>query len=184
MLGCWIGAAQARIQIERAGIQIALRSCAVELKEFEAWGKTAVERAVAVVGAELPAATVAEKGRVRMARQGYVGRWVHFRHPGMPEDRVVWLYAVPAGHPYDFKPVHARLGAGLLQDVENELDRSRFAAGLNNAFAWSWKTHVDDRWEGWRLAVKVEPDEDDAAARGEELAAEVLRGLRQARLLS
>jgi hypothetical protein len=150
---------------------------------FETWARIAVERAAGLVAAEIPEARTGPPAKGRRVKPGYVSRYVHFRHPEMPADRAVWLYAVPAGHEYDFKPAHDRVAAGLMQDPGTELDRSRFAAGLNNAFAWSWKTHIDDRYEGWRLALRVDPDSDAPDARGDELAEQVLRALRAAGLL-
>jgi hypothetical protein len=158
----------------------------VDAVAFEHWGRAAVERAAELVHDAIPDGQQPQLAKTKRSVRGgvaFVSRFVHFRHPGQPADRAVWLYAVPAGHAYDFKPPHARVGAGLLQDAGNELDKSRFAAGLNSAHAWSWKTHIDGRHEGWRLAIKVDPDADAPEARGEELAAQVLRGLASAGLL-
>jgi hypothetical protein len=155
----------------------------VDADEFERWGRAAVERAAELVAAAISDATTGPPAKGRRVKSGYVSRYVHFRHPAMPADRAVWLYAVPAGHQYDFKPPHDRVAAGLMQDAGTELDKSRFAAGLNSAYAWAWKTHIDNRYEGWRLAIRVDPDTDAAQARGEELAEQVLRGLRSAGLI-
>ena len=70
------------------------------------------------------------------------------------------------------------------QDPDNELSSSRFAAGLNRAPAFAWKTHVDARYEGYRLGIKVDAAGDDPAQRADELASEVLRNLRLAGLLA
>src|SRR4051794_29797257 len=136
----------------------------------EQWGRVVVERAAERVCDALPEAQQPQLAKTKRSVRGGVGfvsRYLHFRHPGQPADRAVWFYAVPAGHAYDFKPPHARVGAGLMQDASNELDKSRFAAGLNSAYAWSWKTHLDNRYEGWRLAIKVDPEVDSPDARGE-----------------
>ncbi len=151
--------------------------------EFEIWGRAAVDRAAELVAAELPDATLSKTTRRSRAGRGYIQRYVSFKHPTQPSDRAVWLFAAPAGHAYDFRPPHARIGAGLLQDPDNELDSNRFAAGMTKAFPFSWKTHLETKYEGYRLSVKVDPDADEPEARGQELAAEVLRGLRNAGLL-
>jgi hypothetical protein len=158
----------------------------VEEREFEAWARVVVERAAGVVFAAIPVEQQPREGKTVRAVRGrvyFISRTVHFRHPAMPADRAVWLYAVPAGHAYDFKPPHARVAAGLLQDTGIELAPSRFASGLTGSSAWSWKTHIDERFEGWRMAIKVDPDADAAEDRGEALAAQVLRGLRSAELV-
>lgn len=155
----------------------------VEDADFEKWGKIAVERAAELVAAELPDATLSKTTRRSRNGRGYVSRYVYFKHPTMPADRAVWLYAAPAGQAYDFRPAHDRVSAGLMQDVDNELDPNRFAAGMTKGFPFSWKVHIDARYEGYRLGVKVDPDNDAPEDRGAELAAEVLRGLRNAGLL-
>ena len=155
----------------------------VEDADFEKWGKIAVERAAELVAAELPDATLSKTTRRSRNSRGYVQRFVTFRHPTMPSDRAVWLYAAPAGHAYDFRPAHDRLSAGLLQDLENELDPNRFAAGMTKGFPFSWKVHLEAKYEGYRLGVKVDPDNETPEERGAELAAEVLRGLRNAGLV-
>ena len=155
----------------------------MEDADFERWAKVAVERAADLVAAELPEATLSKTTRRSRGGRGYISRYVSFRHPTMPADRAVWLYAAPEGHAYDFRPPHARLGAGLLQDPENELDPNRFAAGMTKGFPFSWKTHLETKYEGYRLSVKVAPDTDPPEAAAVELASEVLRGLRNAGLI-
>jgi hypothetical protein len=158
----------------------------MEPAAFEAWARVVVERAAELVHAEVPEGQDPHESKTRRAvraGEGYISRYLHFRHPGMPADRAVWFYAVPAGHAYDFKPPHARVGAGLMQDADNELTSKRFAAGLASSFEWSWKSHIDLRYEGWRLAIKVDPDADAPEDRAAELAAQVLKGLRSAGLL-
>lgn len=152
--------------------------------DFEKWGKVVVERAADLIAAELPDATLSKTSRRSRGGRGYVSRYVYFKHPAMPANRAVWLYAVPAGHAYDFRPPHARVAAGLMQDPDNELDPNRFAAGMTKAFPFSWKIHLETKYEGYRLSVKVDPDADAPEDRAAELAAEVLRGLRNAGLLA
>ena len=159
----------------------------MEPKEFEQWSRVAVERASELVHDALPASqqpSLAKTKRSVRGGIGFISRFVHFRHPGLPADRAVWVYAVPAGHAYDFKPPHARVGAGLMQDAANELDQSRWGSGLDKSYDWSWKSHIDLRYEGWRLAIKVDPDADSPEARADELAAQVLKGLRSAGLIA
>ncbi len=151
--------------------------------EFEIWGRAAVDRAAELLAAEIPGAQLTKTARRSRNGRGYIQRYVTFKHPTLPADRAVWLYAAPAGHAYDFRPPHARLGAGLLQDKDEELDSNRFASGMTKAFPWAWKIHLDTKYEGYRLSVKVDPDADAPEDRAAELAAEVLRGLRNAELL-
>ena len=158
----------------------------MEPAEFEAWGRAVVERAAALILSEIPAAQRPETGktaRAVSAGRGYISRYVHFRHPGHPAQRAVWLFAVPAGHPYDFSPPHDRVGAGLMQDPNAELSQSRFAAGLTRSGAFTWRSHIDARYEGYRLDVRVDPAADAPERIAKELATQVLHGLRRAGLI-
>ena len=158
----------------------------MEPAEYEAWGRAVVERAAELIVADIPAAQLPEATKTKRAiRAGRASVSCHvtFRHPDQPAERAVWLFAVPAGHGHDLKPPHDRVGAGLKQDPDNELSSSRFAAGLNRAPAFAWKTHIDARYEGYRLSIKVDADSDAPERRAEELAAEVLRNLRLAGLI-
>jgi hypothetical protein len=158
----------------------------VEPADFEAWGRAVVERAAALIVAAIPAAQRPESGktaRAVSAGRGYISRYVHFRHPAHPVQRAVWLFAVPAGHPHDFTPPHDRVGAGLMQDANTELDASRFAAGMTRSGAFTWKSHIDARCEGYRLALRVDPDADEVESVATELAAQVLHSLRRAGLI-
>jgi hypothetical protein len=158
----------------------------VEPAAYEAWGRAVVEDAAARIVAEIPTEQRPETGktsRAVSAGRGYISRYVHFRHPAYPAQRAVWLFAVPAGHAYDFAPPHDRVGAGLMQDANAELDPSRFAAGLTRSGAFAWKTHIDARYEGYRLAISVDPDSDAPESVAAELASQVLHGLRRAGLI-
>src|SRR3954470_24369190 len=159
---------------------------AMEPKEFEAWGRAVTENAAALILAAIPAAQLPEPGNTArrvLGRRGYISHYVHFRMPDQPAQRAVWLFAVPAGHAYDFSPPHDRVGAGLLEDSSTELSSSRFAAGMTRSGAFTWKTHLDGRYEGYRLALKVEPETHGPESVATDLASQVLHGLRRAGLI-
>src|ERR1700755_2026529 len=158
----------------------------MEPKAFEIWGRAVTEDAAALILAEIPAAQLPEPGttvRRMLGRRGYISRYVQFRRPDQPVQRAVWLFAVPAGHAYDFSPPHDRVGAGLLQDSKTELSSSRFAAGMTRSGGVTWKTHLDGRYEGYRLSLMVEPESDAPEGVATELASQVLHGLRRAGLI-
>ena len=145
--------------------------------DFEPWGKLAIDRAAETILAAIPADQSPEPGKTArrsLAGAGYISRHLLFLQPDRLAPRALWLYAVPAGHAYDFRPPHARLGAGLMHDARTELSSSRFAAGMTRSGAFTWKVHLDARHEGYRLAVKVDPDSDDPVAAGDDLADQVL----------
>ena len=62
-----------------------------------------------------------------------------------------------------------------MHDAQNELSSSRFAAGIYPQRGVVWKVHRDARHEGYRLAIKIDPEPDDPEASGGELAEQVLR---------
>src|SRR4051795_1529475 len=148
--------------------------------ELEAWGKDAVDRAAELVLAAIPPGQRPEPGKTAKRSLGgsaYISRHILFLQPDGLAPRALWLFAVPAGHAYDFRPPHARLGAGLMHDATTELSSSRFAAGMTRSGAFTWKVHLDARHEGYRLALRVDPDTQDPAAAAAELAAQVLQSL-------
>jgi len=154
--------------------------------EFEDWGKVAVTRAAELVLAALPAEQDPEPGKTArrsLAGTGYISRHILFLQPDRLAPRALWLFAVPAGHPYDFRPPHTRLGAGLMHDASTELSSSRFAAGMTRSGGFGWKMHLEPRHEGYRLALKVDPDTQDPEAAGAELADQILHSFGRIGLL-
>ena len=152
------------------------------MDDFEAWGKIAVDRAAENILAAIPEAQKPQPGKTArrsLAGVGYISRHDLFLQPDGLAPRALWLYAVPAGHAYDFRPPHARLGAGLMHDAQNELSSSRFAAGMQRSGAFTWKVHLDARHEGYRMAIKVDPDSQPPETAGDELAEQVLSSLRR-----
>ena len=155
--------------------------------DFEPWGKDAIDRAAELVLAAIPPEQDPEPGKTAkrsLAGVAYVSRHILFLQPDRLAPRALWLYAVPAGHAYDFRPPHARLGAGLMHDAKNELSSSRFAAGMNRSGSFTWKVHLDARHEGYRLALKVDPDSDDPVSSGDALAEQVLSSFARIGLLA
>jgi hypothetical protein len=158
----------------------------VELDALEAWGRSVVERAAELILAEIPEAQIPRTGatgRAITAGRGYVSRYVHFRRPDMADERAVWLFVVPAGHDYNVDHTQARAGAGLMQNVDTELDPTPLAAGVPKPNAFSWRRHLDQRYAGYRLFRGVDPDVESPDAVADELASRVLSGLRRARLI-
>ncbi len=158
----------------------------MEPADFEAWGRAVIERAAELILAEIPDAQRPEPGKSArriLGGRGYISRHLLFVRPDQPAPRAIWLYAVPAGHAYDFAPAHDRVGAGLLHDAKTELSPNRWASGMLRSGAFTWKIHLDARHEGYRLALKVDPETDAPESVGADLATQVLHSLVRAGLL-
>jgi hypothetical protein len=158
----------------------------VEAADFEAWGKVVVERAAQLILAAIPAEQQPQPGKTArrsLGGTGFISRHVLFLQPDLLAPRALWLFAVPAGHAYDFRPAHDRVGAGLMHDASSELSSSRFAAGMTRSGGFAWKMHLETRHEGYRLALKVDPETQDPEAAGTELAEQILAGFRRIGLI-
>lgn len=149
-------------------------------------GRRRVGGAADLIVAGIPAAQRPETkttGRAITAGPGYVSRYVHLVRRAYPAPLAVWLSVVPAEHPYNFPGPRPRAGAGLMQDTNTELDENRRVAGLLRCGRFSWRRHNAEQYPGWRLSLDVEPDVGGPEVVAGELAAAVLSGLRQARLI-
>ena len=73
----------------------------------------------------------------------------------------------------------ALVAAGL----EDGAQLQTVAAGMTRSGAFTWKTHLDGRYEGYRLGLKVEPETDAPEGVATELTSQVLHGLRRAGLI-
>ena len=111
-------------------------------------------------------------------------RYVHFRHPELPAQRACGCSLYPPATRTTSRRRTTASGAGLMQDAKTELSSSRFAAGMTRSGAFTWKTHLDARYEGYRLAIKVDPATDVPETVASELASQVVHGLRRAGLVS
>ena len=159
----------------------------MEPTEFEAWGKVVVDTAAERILAAIPAAQKPEPGKTArrsLASMGYVSRHMLFLQPDLLAPRALWLFVVPKGHTYDFRPPHDRVGAGLMHNATDELSSSRFAAGMQRSGNFTWKVHLDARYEGYRLAIKVDPETDTPEAVADDLSGQVLSSLERIGLLA
>ena len=72
---------------------------------------------------------------------------------------------------------------GVPNDPDTELDESPFAAGLARGGPFRWQRHNNPDYAGYRLAFEIDPSIEPADAVATKLAADVVRGLRRARLI-
>jgi hypothetical protein len=146
-----------------------------------------VDAAAERILAAIPAAQKPEPGKTArrsLASMGYISRHMLFLQPDLLAPRALWLFVVPKGHTYDFRPPHDRVGAGLMHDASTELSSSRFAAGMQRSGHFTWKVHLDARYEGYRLGIRVTPEEEAPEAVAEALSGQVLSSLERIGLLA
>jgi hypothetical protein len=158
----------------------------MEPAEFEAWGKVVVDRAAERILAAIPEAQKPEPGKTArrsLASMGYISRHMLFLQPDLLAPRALWLFVVPKGHTYDFRPPHDRVGAGLMHNATDELSSSRFAAGMQRSGNFTWKVHLDARYEGYRLGIRVKPEDEAPEAVADDLSGQVLSSLERIGLL-
>ena len=159
----------------------------MEPAEFEAWGKVVVDRAAERILAAIPEAQKPQPGKTArrsLASMGYISRHMLFLQPDLLAPRALWLFVVPKGHSYDFRPPHDRVGAGLMHDAATELSTSRFAAGMQRSGNFMWKVHLDARHEGYRLGIRVKPEDETPEAVAADLSGQVLSSLERIGLLA
>ena len=152
---------------------------------FTAWGREVVRAAAELLVGRIPESQqprVGSPGDVRTAPLGYAARYVHFTNPDFPESLAVWLFAVVAGHPYGFPGPEDRLAVGLKHDADEELDVDRWRLRLGPT-PFTWRSHVDRRYAGYRLTLDARLDV-PAPAAAAALADAAERALARARLLA
>jgi hypothetical protein len=89
----------------------------------------------------------------------------------------VWLYATLEGAPRNVRGGGDIVGVGLMHDAEEELDRIVWKFRRLSLF--TWRKHVDDRYEGMRWLSDAADLPEDPQAAGEAVAARVLDALRR-----
>jgi len=142
--------------------------------DFLPWGRAVITAAATALEAEIPGA---RRGSERRPRN-HEALYVHFTDARLPQTMAIWLFATQAGTPYNVRGLGDAIGVGLKHDASEELDRGGWK--LRPISPFSWRVHVDERYEGYRW-LRVESDlpadPDDA---GREIAERVLQTLRRA----
>ncbi|MEA2220359.1 MAG: hypothetical protein QOJ35_2985 [Solirubrobacteraceae bacterium] len=126
---------------------------------------------------EIAGATRANESRL----PGYEAIYVHFHDARIPQQLAVWLYATTAGAPYNVRGYPDVIGVGLKHDADQELVRGEWK--LRPLAPFTWRTHVDDRWEGYRWLRRAGELPDDPGPAADELGERVLRTLRRSSAL-
>jgi hypothetical protein len=144
------------------------------IEDFLAWGRLVVNATATRLESEIPGAARKAESHLK----GYEALYVHFRDAKMPQDLAVWLFAAREGTANNVRGFRDAIGVGIKHDADVELDQGAWSFRPLSPF--TWKRHIDGRYEGYRWlrnADALPPDPDAAAA---EVVEQVLRTLRRA----
>lgn len=139
-----------------------------------AWGRTVVDAAALLLEADIPGARRGKPSRLRDSETVYV----HFQDAHLPQAMTVWLYATRQGAAYNVRNYEDVIGVGLKHETDVELDRAVWK--FRRLPLFTWHTHIDDRWEGFRWMCRVGDLPDDPQAASEVIVGRVLAALRRA----
>ncbi len=124
--------------------------------------------------AEIPGA---QRGRERQLR-GYMAVHVHFTDARIPQALAIWLFAAEEGAASNVRGYGNAIGAGLMYDADDEIDRGAWK--LRPISPFSWRVHIDDRCQGYRWLRNESDLPTDPSEAGHRVAERVLMTLRRA----
>jgi hypothetical protein len=142
---------------------------------FQARGRQTVDAAAAQLEAAIPGARRGTPRRLAGAEAIYV----QFRDAQLPQQLAVWLFAAEAGSASSVPGAPDAIGVAIRHDGGEELGRGAWR--FRRLMPFSWRQHVDPRYEGYRWYCPVAESPADPAAAGAMIAERVLRTLRAAR---
>jgi hypothetical protein len=140
---------------------------------FLTWGRQVINRTADRLEQEIPGSTRGNESRL----PDYEAIYVHFPDVRIPQQLAVWLYATRAGAPYNVRGYPDVIAVGLKHDADQELVRGEWK--LRPLAPFSWRTHVDDRWEGYRWLRRVGELSADPASAADEIGDRILGTLRR-----
>ena len=145
---------------------------------FQERGRRIADAAAAQLEAAIPGAR--QGGPRRLA--GADAFYVQFGDAELPQQLAVWLFPAPAGSPSSVPGAPDAVGVAIRHDGGQELGRGAWR--FRRLLPFSWRQHVDGRFEGYRWYCPVAdlPAEPDAA--GTVIGDRVLRTLRAARAVA
>jgi hypothetical protein len=122
---------------------------------------------------EIPGSTRGNQRR----RPDYEAIYVHFSDARIPQQLAVWLYATKSAAPYNVRGYPDVIGVGLKHDADQEFVRGEWK--LRPLAPFSWRAHVDDRWEGYRWMRRADELPEDPGSAADEIGERVLGTLRR-----
>ncbi len=144
---------------------------------FLTWGREVIDATADRLERVVPGAARGKESHL----PDYEAIYVHFPDARIPQRLAVWLYATAASAPYNVRGYPDVIGVGLKHDADEELVRGEWK--LRPLAPFTWRTHIDDRWEGYRWLRRAAELSEDPASAADEIAERVLGTLRRSSIL-
>ena len=142
--------------------------------DFPAWSRAVIRAAATELETEIPGA---QRGTERRLR-GQLALHVHFTDARLPQTLAIWLYGAEEGTAYNVPGHGNAIGVGLKYDADEELDRGAWK--LRPISPFTWRVHVDPRFQGYRWLRPESELPADPVEAGHQIAERVLTTLRRA----
>jgi len=142
---------------------------------FQERGDQIVDAAATQLEAAIPGARRGTLRRLAGAKAAYV----QFGDAELPQQLTVWLFPAEAGSASSVPGAADAIGVAIRHDGGEELGRGAWR--FRRLMPFSWRQHVDARYEGYRWYCPVADLPPDPAAAGGVVVDRVLRTLRAAR---
>jgi hypothetical protein len=142
--------------------------------DFASWSRAVIRAAATALESEIPGSRRGKESRLR----GQLALYVHFTDARLPQTLAIWLYAAEHGSAYNVRGYGNAIGVGLKYDADEELDRGAWK--LRPISPFTWRVHVDERFQGYRWLrpeSELPTDPNEAAL---QIAERVLMTLRRA----
>jgi hypothetical protein len=145
------------------------------LTTFQERGDLIVRAAATQLEAAIPGA---RRGRPRRLA-GVEANYVQFGDAELPQQLTVWLFAAESGSASSVPGAPDAIGVAIRHDGGEELGRGAWR--FRRLMPFSWRQHIDARFEGYRWFCPVADLPADTAAASAVIVDRVLRTLRAAR---
>ena len=142
--------------------------------DFAGWSRAVIRVAATELEAEIPGAHRGKESRLR----GQLALYVHFTDARLPQTLAIWLYGAEEGSAYNVPGYGNTIGVGLKYDADEELDRGAWK--LRPISPFTWRVHVDARFQGYRWLRPESELPADPNEAGLQIAERVLMTLRRA----
>jgi hypothetical protein len=143
--------------------------------QFQERGRQIVDAAAEQLEAAIPGARRGSRRRLARAEAVYV----QFGDAEIPQQLAVWLFAAEGASASSVPGAPDAIGVALRHDGGQELGRGAWR--FRRLMPFSWRQHIDARFEGYRWYCPVADLPADPAAAGAVIGDRVLRTLRAAR---